>query len=399
MLAAKGLHGHIQNNYLKSAALLAGFVVLIALFWYGWCLIYTAIADGLLAPAQDKAARLQTLDAFMTKALHRALERWWLPVLVSIAWFGVAYAIHTELIRWATGAQPVERKEQPRLYNLVENLCISRGLPVPRIEIMPTMQLNAYAAGLETEDAVVAVTTGLLQALDDDELEAVLAHELTHIRNRDVQLMVVATVFAGGLTLLGDALHSIYRVCSGGSNSPSDSGGWSWGGSSRGGGSDGESGLPVLAAVAAIAVGIFCLALTHVFALLNRLAISRAREFMADAGAIEMTKNPDALIRALRKIEGNDEIPDLSAGVSAMMISSSFEGLFSTHPSIEDRVAALVQFAGGRDTPRSFIAPAAMHQEEAGSSTGEAASPWGKAAVAQIASKAAAFGRRRSLQS
>jgi heat shock protein HtpX len=371
MLPARGLYGHIRNNDLRSGALLAGFVVLVALFWFAWCLLYSAIFDGWLhAPRRPKPGQEITLAFLFAKAGARALAMWWLPIFGSIGWFGIAYAMHAALIRAATGARAITRLEAPRLYNLVENLAISRGLPVPRIEIMETEALNAYAAGLGPDDAVVAVTRGLLEKLEDDEFEAVLAHEMAHILNRDVRLMVVATVFAGGLTLVGSGISRMLKAAS-----PSDGITWFPRGSSRSADAKG----PAAAVLAAIAIAIVFLALTHLFALLTRFAISRAREFAADAGAVELTKNPDALIRALHKISGHDDMPDIDSNVRAMMISSRFDGLFATHPPIEDRVAALVEHAGGRIEPvkrkRRVVEPVTAAP---GITETSRTSPWGR---------------------
>lgn len=392
MLPARGLYGHIRNNYVKSAALLAGFVGLVAMFWLAWCLIYTAVLDGWLlgkAKGQDFGTDLVLIA---TLAAPRALANWYVPIFLSVCWFIAAYFIYSDLIRAATGSRPVTRKEAPRLYNLVENLAISCGLPVPRIEMMMAPELNAYAAGLTPQEAVVSVTTGLLDALDDEELEAVLAHEMAHIRHRDVHLMMIAAVFAGGLMLLGKGIGKLFqsRSDSGGSSGSSSSGGSSSNGSFRGG--------PPAAVAAAVAIGALFLALTHLFALLTRLAISRSREYLADAGAVELTKNPDALIRALRKISGSADIPDLDPAVSAMMISSRIEGLFSTHPPIEERIAAIVDFAGGRDAQPSVAseAPDRLPSYQEPAAAVDPASPWGRRTKTLASAAMANFGRRRS---
>ena len=365
MLAANGLYGHIQKNALKSVLLLAGFVVLVVLFWTSWCVIYSAVVDTWWPHRITHTAKgaVSVLD-ILTHGVERAIDRWWLPLVFAASWFLVAFMCHADMIRAATGARSISRKEEPKLYNLVENLAISAGLPMPQVEIIPSGALNAYAAGLGPGSATVCVTRGLMRALTEDELQAVLAHEMTHIKNSDVRLMVIATVFAGGLTLLGNGIGKMF---SGSSDTSSDSsyGGNRWGRSSGDTESDNDGSLiPVLIS---IAIAVLFLALTHVFALLIKFAISRSREFMADAGAVELTKNPDALISALQKISGNDEIRGVSGNLQAMMISASAESLFATHPAIADRIGALQQFAGGRimERPRRAPSPAA------------ASSPWG----------------------
>ncbi|NOU08308.1 MAG: M48 family metalloprotease, partial [Hyphomicrobiaceae bacterium] len=226
MLQANGLYGHIQRNALKSALLLTGFVALTVLFWYAWCIVYTAIFDATLLNRIARRHRtVVTVYDYLGRAADRAVSLWWVPLVLSGIWFAIAYATHAALIRVATGARPITRREQPRLYNMVETLSITAGLPMPRVEIMPTDAMNAYASGLNPDDAVVAVSSGLLDALNDDELSAVIAHELTHIKNYDVRFMVVATVFAGGLTLLGNAVAKLWS----GSSSPTATEGAAYG--------------------------------------------------------------------------------------------------------------------------------------------------------------------------
>ncbi len=390
-MPTNGLYGHIQKNAMKSAVLLVGFVVLIALFWLSWCMIYAGVVEWLWP---SKALRRASLDvrlvAIYGKAVAAALARWYVPLIGAASWLVIAYLLHARMIRLATGAEPISRREAPKLYNMVENLSITAGLPMPRVEIMHTSALNAYAAGLGPDDAVVAVTRGLMETLTDDELEAVIAHEITHIKNYDVRLMVVATVFAGGLTLVGDAVG---RMMSG-SSEHSSSGDWAGaaiGGAARASSDEDDSGNFAAMAVS-VGIAILFLALTHLFAIMIKFALSRSREFMADAGAVELTKNPDALISALTKIEQNDEVPGVHGNVQAMMISASFEGLFSTHPATASRVTALERYAGGRiAAPRARPARAiksdtwSQRPAGAGAMSGGGAMPAG----------AVGFGRRR----
>jgi heat shock protein HtpX len=349
MLPAYGLHGHIRNNNLKSAILLAGFLVLTAAFWYALCLIWTAFAW----TPPDMAGDATIDQRVLIVAAHTicvALERWYIPLGAGLAWLSIAYAFHANMIRVAMGTKELTRRQHPKLYNMVERLAIEAGLPMPRIEVMNTGALNAYAAGLSPETATIAVTRGLIQSLTPAELEAVLAHEMTHIRNRDVRLMVVALVMAGGLTFVGEMAGQAFR--------PRSNSGWHVGDISDAGiglpdltNSEGEGPVAagaLLVSLVSIVLAIGLLATVHLFALLSKFAISRSREYMADAGAVELTKNPDALISALMKISGNDAVPRVPASLRAMMISNPLEGLFSTHPSIADRVAALQGKAGGR---------------------------------------------------
>lgn len=318
MLPAFGLYSHIRNNNIKSVLLLAGFGFLIVALWYAGCLYW--IAD---------MSRGRTLGMNLSRAVDAALNTWFVPSAIVTGWFAIAFAFNSSMIRAGTGAKPVTRTEEPRLYNIVENLTITAGLPLPKIEIMETDSLNAYAAGLSEKSATVAVTRGLMNTLDDRELAAVIAHELTHVKNRDVRLMVVATIFAGMITLIGEMV--IRTVFSGSRSSSSDS-------------RSSKDGKLVIIAVAIAAC-------TYVFALLLQFAISRSREYLADAGAVELTKDPDAMISALLKVSGHDQVPNVPQSMQAMMISRSersFFNLFGTHPSLEDRIDRLVRFAGGR---------------------------------------------------
>ena len=349
MLPAYGLHGHIRNNNLKSALLLAGFMVLTAAFWYALCVMWSAITWS--PPHLPDATTIeQRVLLVAVHSIEVALGSWYVPLGTGIAWLAIAYAFQANMIRLAMGTKETTRRQHPKLYNMVERLAIEAGLPMPRIEIMNTGALNAYAAGLSPETATIAVTRGLIQSLSPAELEAVLAHEMTHIQNRDVRLMVVAIVMAGGLTFVGEMAGQAFR--------PRSNSGWHVGDISDAGiglpdltSSDGEGPVAagaLLVTLVSIVLAIGLLATVHLFALLSKFAISRSREYMADAGAVELTKNPDALISALMKISGHDAVPRVPASLRAMMISNPFEGLFSTHPSISDRIAKLQAMAGGR---------------------------------------------------
>jgi heat shock protein HtpX len=385
MLATNGLYGHIQKNTLKSLLLLVGFVALIVLFWTSWCVIYSAIVDHWwVAQSVSKKAKRPpvTLALIWSTGSARAMAWWWVPLFISTCWFVIAYFCYADIIKASTGAHDVSRREEPRLYNIIENGAIAAGLPMPRVQVMRTSALNAYAAGLSPQDSVVAVTRGLLERLDDRELQAVVAHELTHIKNRDVRLMVVATVFAGGLTLVG---QGVANLLSGGASGSADVAvGVTKGAASAASSAETED-LPAL--IGSIVVGIAFLCLAHLFAILIYFAISRSREFLADAGAVEITKDPDALISALQKISGeDDDMSEINANLRAMMISANADSLFATHPEISERVSALRKHAGGRvPIARSFGRPATK------------ATPWSKnPATAAMASPigSVGFGRR-----
>jgi len=257
------------------------------------------------------------------------------PVALAVAggWFGVAYVGHQAIINASTGSKPVERTVEPELYNLLENLALSRGMPMPTLRIIETDALNAFASGLTEDKAVVTVTRGLMDGLESDELEAVLAHELSHIRHRDIRLLVIAVVFVGIISFVGEIVfRGMFHTNLGRSS----------GRQRRGGGVN--AGALVLIAVAILAI-------SYGLAMVTRFALSRRREYLADAGAVELTKNPDAMIRALQKISGHSEMKKAPSEVREMMFDNhetGFAGFFATHPPIEKRIEALVEFGGGR---------------------------------------------------
>ena len=331
-MGSHGLNTYIWNNRLKSLLLLAGFPFLLLLICFAFALVISAFDNPDIATGFANAVAL-------------------LPSLIPIAlagaalWFVIAFFANQKIIDVVTGARRVERADSPRLWNLLENLCISRGITMPALRIIETDARNAFASGIREKNYSVTVTSGLIEALDDSELEAVLAHELTHIRNRDVQLLVISAVFVGVITLASDLLLRSPRMMFYGGLGRSR---YRTSGSSRG---KGGGGAVVLILVA---VGIFILA--RFLAIALRFALSRKREYMADAGAVELTKNPNAMIGALRKIQNYSEI-SAPAQVQEMFLdhprASGLAGLFATHPPIDSRVAALIEFTGGLD-----VAPA-----------------------------------------
>jgi len=348
MFQAYGLYGHIQANRIRSALLLAGFVLLLHALLFSLLLIWSAFLGG-------------TFEEIVAGAAGQLRRAWPVAMLAALAWFAIAYFTHQSLIAMATKAKGVTRGEAPKLYNALENLCISRGLAVPALQIIDTPALNAYASGLREGQYVVAVTRGLVDTLAEDELEAVLAHELTHIRNRDTQLMVIAIIFAGIFAFFGDLIIRGWDFPYGWAPRPKREGptgttGTTWGESSDDRGSRGgrSSGSGAGGAILAIAVAIAIILITWGVSTLIRLALSRSREFLADAGSAELTKNPDALVRALAKIEQNAAF-DVPSRMEAFFIenpvASRVSGLFSTHPAIADRVAALRRYAGATGEP------------------------------------------------
>ena len=280
----------------------------------------------------------QGIDAILSETVWQFLWLFPFATLATALWALAGYRFHQWMIDRSTGARDVTRDEEPDLYNLLENLCISRGIPMPKLQVIETDVMNAYASGMNDRQYRIAVTRGLMQALDRDELEAVLAHELTHIRNGDVRLMVVAVVIAGIITLVGEMFFRSLRHM----RLPASSSG----GNRKGGGGG----------LIAILLALVIIAIAWFLSLVIRFALSRSREYLADAGSVELTKNPDAMIRALRKIEGKSEMPNVPSGIMEMCIDNkrnTFADLFATHPSIERRVAKLVEVAGGQEAQPS----------------------------------------------
>jgi heat shock protein HtpX len=331
-MTAIGLRTHIWNNNLKSLALLAGFPVLLLILTYACVLLL--IGFGTVESGSDLSLADQHGEALW-------ITRDAAPFVVAGAavWFVAAFLWRQQIIDRAAGARRLERSDAPHVYNLLENLCISRGLTMPGLRIIETASLNAYASGLGEKDAVITVTRGLVDTLSADELEAVLAHELTHVINRDVRLLVVAVIFVGIISLVGEILaRGMFRGSAA-----------RMGGARRG--KSGNSGVLIL-----IAIGV--IALCWLLAVLIRFAMSRSREYMADAGAVELTKNPEAMISALEKVSGHSTVEKAPREIRQMFLhddSAGFAGLFMTHPPIKRRIAAL-RAIGGVEPPAGLPA-------------------------------------------
>ena len=267
-----------------------------------------------------------------------------LPIVIGVVviWFLIAYKCNTSMIRNATGARTLERRENPRVYNIVENLTIACGMPMPKVNVIDTPELNAFASGIDDDSYTVTVTTGICDMLDDDELAGVIGHELTHIRNRDTRLLIVSIIFVGIMATISSlAIRLLWNtfIYGGGRRRSSSNG-------------KGNSGVAIIVVLLIVAV---LAAVGYFFTMLTRFAISRKREYMADAGGAELCGNPLALASALRKISADPALRDVDREDVAQLfiihpqqLTSSFSGffnsLFSTHPSTESRIAYLEQF-------------------------------------------------------
>src|SRR6516225_5019788 len=260
MAAAYGLYTHIQANKRRSVALLIGLFFLVYLMVYAGALLGEAFTYD--APP----------DVLMRQAFTDALYAAPFATIGTVLWILIAYRFHQNMIDAVTGGRDVTRREEPRLYNLLENLCISRGITTPKLKVIDDDSLNAFATGMNDKQYSITVTTGLINALNDAEIESVLGHELTHIRNGDVRMLVIAVIIAG---VIGCFAELVFRLLF--------QGGFSWRGG-RGSGDRKGAGVAILIALVLIAVA-------WILSIVIRLALSRKREYLADAGSVELTKN------------------------------------------------------------------------------------------------------------
>ena len=248
----------------------------------------------------------------------------WFAVIFSMLMSVGSYWYSDKLVLMMSNAHEIDHDSARDLYHLVENLCITAGLPVPKIYIIEDTAPNAFATGRDPQHAVIAVTTGLLQKLEKSELEGVLAHELSHIGNRDILLSTVVVVLVGVVALLADSFRH-----------------WAWyGGRNRDNRGKGSEYIMIIAILLSI--------IAPFFAMLIQLAISRKREFLGDADGALLTRYPEGLANALRKISADQEPLEVANRATAhLYIANPFKGrnvskMFMTHPPIEERVAALM---------------------------------------------------------
>jgi len=309
-----GLQGQIRKNNTNSVLLLMMFpLVFYGLTWLFFFFMSVGEQDKQLAIADVNRSFFSTIP--------------WITVGV-IAWFVIAWFSHTSIINSATNSKPLERKENKRVYNLVENLCISTGMQMPKVNIIEDDSLNAFASGISSRTYAISLSRGIIEKLADDELEAVIAHELTHIRNRDVRLLIISIVFVGIFAFITEMLFRSLRF------------GRIGRGKKEGGG---------------ILIALFLALIGYLLASLFRFALSRKREYLADAGSAELTRRPLSLASALRKVSDDPTIEAVKRkDVAQMFIENpqeaeekrtfSFANLFSTHPPIEKRIQLLEQY-------------------------------------------------------
>ncbi len=304
-----GLDKQISRNNRKSFLLLLAFPLLV---FFGVYLFFLFVHQGVM---EDVNYNFVVVMPFIAGAIA--------------IWFLIAFAGHSSMISLATGSQTLDRKENMRVYNLTENLCMSVGMTMPKLRVIDSPALNAYASGINEKTYTVTLTTGIIETLDDKELEGVIAHELMHIRNKDVRLLIVSIIFVGIFSFVVSILFRSL-IYGGGRNRSKDSK------------VDGR----------AILIALLIAVVVYALSIMFKLALSRKREYLADAGAADMTRNPVALASALRKISGNSDLETRSDDVKQMYIEngpketdqglfSGLGGLFSTHPPILKRIEFL----------------------------------------------------------
>ncbi len=309
-----GLQSQIRKNNINSVLLLLLFpLVFYGLVWLFFFFLTLGTEDPGLTLHDTNRSFLSTVP--------------WITLGV-LTWFVIAWFSHTAMINNATNSKPLERIENKRVYNLVENLCISTGMTMPKVNIIEDDSLNAFASGINSGTYTISLSRGIMEKLEDDELEAVIAHELTHIRNRDVRLLIISVVFVGIFGFITEMLFRSMR----------------FGRIGRGR----KEGAGIFIALVLALVG-------YLLASLFRFALSRKREYLADAGSAELTRRPLSLASALRKVSADPTIEAVRRkDVAQMFIDNpreeeektafSFANLFATHPPIEKRIKLLEQY-------------------------------------------------------
>ena len=252
-----------------------------------------------------------------------------IALIISLGMTLISYYSGDKIALMSTGAKEIQKADNPYVYRLVENLCLTAGTPVPKVYLINSPALNAFATGRDPKHASIALTTGIVEALENEELEGVIAHELSHIKNYDIRVMMIVVVLVGAIALLSDMFFRARFL--GGKRDNDKSGG--------------QLGTIIML------VGIALVILSPIIAELIKLAISRKREYLADASGALLTRYPEGLARALEKIsKSSTPMAHASSATAHLFIanpfkSKSFSSLFSTHPPVEDRIKQLREMA------------------------------------------------------
>lgn len=303
------IHKELKANKIKTFLIILLFPLVLGVLFYAslWALF------SFVQPANSSVPVYSHVNYWASLVLP-------IVAVISILWMLISYYKGGDMMMRAAGAVEIKRKDSPEIYSLVENIAATAGTPTPRVFIMNTQTLNAFATGRDPEHSAIALTIGIINKLNRPELEAVIAHEMGHIVNRDIRLTMLVSTGIGVLTLLGQILIRV-----------------------RARGKNGQAALVMnIAGLVFLFYGAF-------LAPIIMLALSRRREFQADATSAYLTRNPLALASALEKISGRSEVEALKDNtlVSAACIEKAvspkkfLSGLFSTHPPIEERVKVL----------------------------------------------------------
>ena len=316
-----GIQTQQSRNNFRSLLLLCLFPVLVCVLVLLFCYLFVILLG-------DGGENNQMQGGITQAQLVIGLFIQLVPYVLGgvLIWFLIAYFAHTRIINTATGSKPLSRMENKRIYDLVENLCVSQGMKMPKIRVTDDDSLNALASGINERSYTVTLSRGIINKLNDQEQEAVIAHELSHIRNHDVRLLIISIVFVGIFSMMAVFMRYL------------------------------ESKNEVDYGPTGRILGAFLAVLGYYFSIMMRFAISRKREYLADAGAAEMTKNPLALASALRKISADPNIEAVKRDDVAQLliqhprkpgdesVLGGLSGLFATHPPIKKRIQILEQF-------------------------------------------------------
>jgi Zn-dependent protease with chaperone function len=309
MLRVNGFYGHVKSNDFRSLVMFSGFILAFQLAAATVMVVPLLFFDGGHVP-------LWNLGGYFTRYGIYIM-------LISITVFGMQFMLYEQATRASSRFYYIDRRTHPRVVNLVEQQAIAAGLPMPKVAMIDSHARNAFACGITAANSVVVVTRGLAEALDDDELKAVIAHEIAHIANGDIRLMAAANIMMRNL-LYVQRINPL-RVNSN------------------------KKVLMMVVLPPFLMLVMFAGFVNHVATMCaraSRLLISSSREFVADAEAVRLTHNPAALISALRKIEGRSLVDGIDPEADSMMIDGASEGAMATHPSITERIAVLTRLSG-----------------------------------------------------